>query len=195
MAPVEQIHPEDDVARLDQSVIDGVVGRRAREGLDVDEEVVRRLAVGGEQLGTAAPRQSLDGVGVFHPLVVARIGIAPVVGQPHLVVEDLRLVEAARLVVGIPLGIDVLKGGGQRLADGKRRGAFGGNQDQLARLPLGFNPAEVFDLGIELRERAAEEMIWHAPSKKKSVAPEMSDKSFYGREEGRSRKEVSRETG
>src|SRR3990172_13012394 len=107
MPSVEQVHSQDHIPGLDQRVVGGVVGRRPGKSLDIDEQVVGREAVGGEEFGAAPSSEGLGRVCVFDPLVVARVRVAPVVDEAGLVVQDVVLAEGARLVVGGNFGGDV----------------------------------------------------------------------------------------
>jgi len=117
-----------------------------------------------KEFGAAPSGEGLRCVGVFDPLVVARVRVAPVVDEAGLVVQDVVLAEETRLFVGIALGVDVLESGSQRLADGQRSGALGRDQDEFAGLPLSFDAAQFVGFRVEFRQRAAEEMVGHARS-------------------------------
>ncbi len=69
VAAFGQAHAHDGVAGLQQGEEDGLVGLRARVGLDVGK-------VGAEQLFAAVDRQLLDHVNVFAAAVVAAAGVA-----------------------------------------------------------------------------------------------------------------------
>ena len=129
MAAVVQVQAHDLVARLQESGVDGAVGRRAAQRLDVDVQIVGADAVGGEQLGRPPPGQRLDDVGVLDALVIARIAVAPVVGQLHVDVGDLGFGLAAAFLARITFGIDVAKAAAHDLRDGLRGFAFTGDQD------------------------------------------------------------------
>src|SRR5258706_15704226 len=107
MPAVQQVQAHNCIAGSDQRMIDGVVGRAARERLHVDENLVGGYAVGGEGLGAAPAGQGFDGVGVFDALVVARVGIAPVMGQAAWVIEDFFVGHQARLFIRVAFGVDV----------------------------------------------------------------------------------------
>jgi hypothetical protein len=131
---VQQVHAQDGVAGADQGVVDGVVGRRAGEGLHVDKESSALTPLVANSLGAAPAGQRFDGVGVLHALVIAGVGIAPVVRQPGVVIQDLLFAHPAGVLVRVAFGIDVLEGRAHRLAHRQRRAALAGDQDQLAVL-------------------------------------------------------------
>ena len=91
MSAVEEVHAHHRVAGLDEGMVHGVVGGSTRKRLHVDVDLVRADAVGGKRLGAAADRQRLDQVGIFDALVIARVGIAAVMGQLGGVIEDFLL--------------------------------------------------------------------------------------------------------
>jgi hypothetical protein len=97
------------------------------------------------KVGAAAPCQSLHGVGVLHALVVAGVGIPPVVGQPGRVIEDLLFAHPASVLVRVALGINVLEGRTHRLSYRQRRAALAGDQDQFTELAFFFQAGEFED--------------------------------------------------
>ena len=158
---VQQGESHDGIAGRDQRMIDGIVGGSAGERLHVDENLVGADAVGGESLGAAAARQRFDGVRVFDALVMARIGIAPVMRQAARVIENFLVGHQARLFVRVALGVDVLEGRAHGFAHGQRGLAFGCDQDQLAGLALGFELGQLINVGIKVGKAAAEEEVRH----------------------------------
>ena len=66
-----QVHAHDRVADIQQGGVDGVVGGSAGQRLHIDEELVGAESIGGEELGSAPPRQRLDHVGEFRAFVIA----------------------------------------------------------------------------------------------------------------------------
>ena len=161
VAAVEQVHAHDGVAWVDQGGVDGVVGRGAGERLDVDEQALGGEGRGGKGFGAAPAGQRFDDIGVFDALVVARVGIAAVVGQTLGVIEDLILAHHARLVVRVAFGVDVLELRAQRFAHGRGGGAFAGNEDQFANLAFGFDLDEFIDGRIEVGKRTLKQEISH----------------------------------
>ena len=107
VAAVVQCHAHDGIARLQQRLLDGDVGRRAGERLDVDVDLVGGDVVGSKRFGAAPPGQRFNHVGVLHAPVVAPVTVAAVVGQVVLVVQNLVLGQPAGLRVGVALGVDV----------------------------------------------------------------------------------------
>ena len=63
---------------LQQRGVDGVVGRRAAQRLDVDIKMIGADAIGGKQLGGPAARQCLQDIGILDPFVIARIAEAAI---------------------------------------------------------------------------------------------------------------------
>ncbi len=161
VAAEEQVHAHHRVARVDEGVIHGVVGRAAGEGLHVDENLVGADVRGGEKFGAAAAGEGFHRVGILHAFVIARVGVAAVVRQPCLVIEDFDLGQEPRLVVGVAFGVNIVEGGGERFAHSQRRGAFGSDEDQFAVLPLGLNVGQFGQLWVEVAEGAAEEEVGH----------------------------------
>ena len=148
VAAVEQVHAHDRATQGHQGAVDGAVGRAAGQGLDVGPDLVGWHAVGRKGFGGAAAGQRFQHVHVLDALVVAPVGVAAVVGQLDLVVEDLGLGRAVQAGVGVALGVDVLKDGAQGLAHGGGRLALGGDEDQFARLALGLVGDEAGDGGV-----------------------------------------------
>ena len=141
-----------------ERVVHGAVRRRAGERLDVGVDRLRRDAVGRERFGGAAAGQRLDDVHILDAFVIALVGVAAVGRQLDLVVQDLRLGQPAAGRIGIAFGVDVLEHRAERLAHRLRRLAFGRDQDQLARLPLGLIVDEVVDGRVEGREWGVEKV-------------------------------------
>src|SRR5574338_156609 len=81
MPAVQKIQAHHRIARARQRRIDGVIGRSARKRLHVYKQAVGWVGWGSEYFGAAPPRQSLDHVGIFDAFIVARVGIAAVVGK------------------------------------------------------------------------------------------------------------------
>ena len=77
------------------------------------------------------------------------------------IIQDLRFAHPAGLFVGIAFGIDVLEGGGHGFTHGQGGLALGGDQDQLAGLAFGFELGQLVDVGVEVGQGAAEEVIGH----------------------------------
>ncbi len=158
---LHQIHAQDGLARLDQGVVDRVVGRRAGERLHVDKQVIGLQTVGRKQLCAASAGQRLDNIGVLNSLVVAGVGVAAVVSELEFVIQQLPLRNPAGALGGIPFGVDVVEGAGQRLPHGGRRCALGGNQNQPAVLAFRFELRQLVNRRIEILQFAAEEKVRH----------------------------------
>ena len=89
MSPKEQVHAHDVLAWLHQSMIDGVIGRASREGLHIDIDIISFDIIRGKGFCAAPPRQGFDNIGIFDALVVAWVGIAPILGDAHIIIKDL----------------------------------------------------------------------------------------------------------
>ena len=120
VAALEQVHAHDGVAGLQERVVDGQVGGRARERLDVDVDVLVGHPLVGEDQRGAALRQRLDEVDVVDALVEAAVGVAAVVGELVGVVEEQVLVVARHAQGRIAFGVDVVEDRAEGLADGER---------------------------------------------------------------------------
>ncbi len=70
---MQQAHPQDGVAGIDQGGINRIVGRRSRERLHVDENVICGVTVGRKQLGAAPAGQLFDDIGIFNAFVITRV--------------------------------------------------------------------------------------------------------------------------
>jgi hypothetical protein len=158
VSPVEEVHAHYRAARRDQGSIDGAVGGRAGQGLDVRPDLLWGDCGSGKGFGRAAPGQRLDDVDILDPLVVAEIGVAPIIGQLLLVVENLIFWCAVDAGIGVAFGVDVLKDRAQRFAHGGRGLALGRDQDQLAPLPLGLIFNQAGDGRVQGFEAALEEI-------------------------------------
>ena len=115
VAAVGQGHAHDGVAQLEEGLIDRQVSRRAGEGLHIDVDLLGRDFLSGEALGNAPLRQALDEIGEFGSLIKAPVGVAAVVGEPLPVIQKLLLADFHHSTAGVPLSIDVLENGAQRL--------------------------------------------------------------------------------
>ena len=109
VSSMHEIHTHDDVPGLDQRLVDGVVGRCAREGLNVDIQIARIQLVGREELRAAATSEGLHRVGIFHSFVISRVRITSIVGQPGAIIQDFVFRHGPSALERIPLGIDVVE--------------------------------------------------------------------------------------
>ncbi|OQA93267.1 MAG: hypothetical protein BWY25_03114 [Chloroflexi bacterium ADurb.Bin222] len=120
VSPDVQRQREHGIAGIEQGHLYRGVGGRAGERLDVHEELFRFDAVGSENFGGATARERFQDVGVFHALVVARVAVAAVASQLHLVIQKALLGQGAGALVGIALGVEMGEGRGGCLMHGER---------------------------------------------------------------------------
>jgi len=149
VAAVGERHAHDHVARLAEGVVDGVVGGGAGEGLDVGVDVLGRHLGRGKGLGAALHGQRLDKVHQFRALVVAPVGVAAVIGQFLLEVEDFVAFKAGHPQGGVAFGVDVVVDGGEGLPHGAGGDALGGDHDEFALLAFLLQPDEEIQVGIQ----------------------------------------------
>ena len=159
VAAHDQVHAHDGVAGIEQRAVYGVVGRRARERLYVDVEVVRAQPIRGEQLGSAAARQRFQNVGVLGSFVVALVGIAAELRQALFVIQDFALAHRARIVQRIALGVNVVKGRADGVANGEGHGALRRNQNQFFLLPRRLVADQFSHIRVQLIDAPAKEKV------------------------------------
>ena len=106
---LEQVHPHQCVARLQKGVVHCQVGGRSREGLHIDINPVCGHLWCDEELGAAPLGQRLNEIDVGRSLVEAAVGVAPVVGQLMVEVQEQRLVVVCHSGGRVSLGIDVVE--------------------------------------------------------------------------------------
>jgi hypothetical protein len=139
----------------EQGVVNGVVGRRARQGLHVDVQLICRHRPGSKRLGAATAGQRLEDIGILDALIIAGIRIAPVVGQAGIVIQDFRLAHPAGILIRVPFGVQVLEHRAQRFSHRLGGAAFAGDQDQLAVLAFCFDLDQFIHIGVEIGNAAA----------------------------------------
>ncbi len=161
MAAVVEVEAHNGVAGLQERAVNGVVGGRAAERLDVDGEIVGGDTVGGKQFCGAATGERFENVGVFDAFVVAGIAVAAVGGQRHVDVENLGFGLAAGLFGRVAFGVDVAERAAHGLAHGRGRGALGRDENDLVVLPVILAVEELLELWIQLREGFTEDEIGH----------------------------------
>jgi len=115
VAALKQIETHESVPGVKQRPVDRQVGRSPRKRLDVDVDLLWRKAGAGEQRCAASLSQTLDEIDVVHAFVETPICIAAIERQlPGHVPQTIFTV--ARHPRGrIPLSVDILKYGAQRL--------------------------------------------------------------------------------
>src|SRR5258707_11359399 len=84
VSTVQEIHSHDRIAGLDQRGVNSTVSRRAGQGLDIDKQFIGTYALVSEQFCAAPPRQCLDQVGEFCPLVITWISVTAIIRQPQV---------------------------------------------------------------------------------------------------------------
>ncbi len=73
---MHQVHPHHHVPRLEEGLINGQVGCRSGEGLDVDGDLLYLGLFISKALRDPSPGERLQEVNVLHALVEPSIGIA-----------------------------------------------------------------------------------------------------------------------
>lgn len=159
MTALQKIHAHDGIAHSEQPAQDRIIGGRAGKRLHIDEQLVRRIFLSGEQLSGTAARQRFDDIGVFRPLVIALVCQTPVFGQTRAIIENFRLGHRPRFVQRVALGIDVVERRRQRLADCLWHCALGRDHDQVAFLPRRLMPNQFCNIGIEFRQLSPKQKI------------------------------------
>ena len=152
-------HAHEGVAGFQEGLVDGQVGWRSRQGLDVHVDVVGAHPVVGEALGDAPPGQALDEVHVFDALVEAPIGVAPVVGKLVVEVEEQLYRVPGHLPAGVAFGVDVVEDRAQRLPDGLGAVAFGGDEDDFSGLPLLLELDQARHIGVYFGQLSSENEV------------------------------------
>jgi len=103
--------------------------------------------------------QALNEVHVINPLVEPSVGVAPVVGQLVVELEELFFLITSHLQAGVALGVDVVEHAPQRLAHRLGAVALRGDHDQLPGLPLLLEGDQIGHVGIHLGQVFAEDQV------------------------------------
>ncbi len=81
MPSLEEVHAHQRVAGLHKSIVDRQVGRRPGEGLHIDMDILGWHLGSGKEMGAAPLGQGFNEVYVAYPFVETSVGIAPVINQ------------------------------------------------------------------------------------------------------------------
>ena len=113
----------------------------------------------GKQLRTPALGQGFDEVHIGGAFVKTSIRVAPVVSQ--LMVEFHEEVSVVKGHSGrrIPLGVNVVEGRSQSLANSRRRDALGRDKNDLPGLAFFFKPDDVVDVAVNVGKRGAQKAV------------------------------------
>ena len=109
MAPLEEVHAHEGVARLHQRFQNGEVAGRARQRLHVDVNLLGWDSVGGEESRGSPLCQALDKVYIINALLEPSVRIAPVVDQLPICLEQGGFVILAHAGGGIAFRVDVIE--------------------------------------------------------------------------------------
>jgi hypothetical protein len=161
---VHQIEAHHHVALIDQGLVDGRVGRRARERLDVDKQIANRHAGRAKGLGRAALGERFQDVDVVGAFIVAPVRITPEVSQLRVVVEQLGLAQRAHVRVRVALGIQVVKDRADRLKHRMRRRRRARDHHQFAKLAGLLMLDELGDGGVDFGQAATDQIVIHGMS-------------------------------